>query len=86
MPNNAESLIKTVSNLPWDGLAKVVIFAALVGFGWSEYNEDNENTGADTVQRDLSVFTLTAIEQLRATIENKEARQDEKIEVLQEYH
>ena len=86
MPNNTESLIKTVSALPWDGLAKVIIFAGLIGFGYSEYKEDNENSGSDTVQRDLSVFTLTAIESLRATIESQEGRQDDKIEVLQEYH
>ena len=86
MPNNTESIIKTVSDLPWDGLAKVIIFAGLVGFGYSEYKEDSENTGSDTVQRDLSVFTLTAIESLRATIEAREGRQDDKIEVLQEFH
>ena len=86
MPNNTESLIKTVSDLPWDGLAKVIIFAALCGFGWSEYQEDNEVSGSDELQRDLSVFTLTAIESLRATIEAQEGKQDEKIEVLQEYH
>jgi len=42
MPNNTESLIKTVSNLPWDGLAKVIIFAGIVGFGWNEYQEDTQ--------------------------------------------
>tara|TARA_R110002094_G_scaffold157781_1_gene144019 strand:+ start:9179 stop:9439 length:261 start_codon:yes stop_codon:yes gene_type:complete len=86
MPNNTESLIKTVSDLPWSGLAKVIIFIAIAGFYWDEYKEDNENSGSDTVQRDLSVFTLSAIESLRATIEAQEGKQDDKIEVLQEYH
>ena len=78
--------IKTISALNWDGLAKVLIFAGLVGFGWNEYHEDNETAGSDDLQRDLSVFTLSAIESLRATIESQEGKQDEKIEVLQEYH
>ena len=86
MANDTNTIIQTVANLPWDGLAKVLIFAGLVGFGWNEYHEDNETAGSDDLQRDLSVFTLSAIESLRATIENQEGKQDEKIEVLQEFH
>jgi hypothetical protein len=86
MPTNTESLIKTVSDLPWSGLAKVIIFIAIAGFYWDEYQEDNEVSGSDELQRDLSVFTLSAIESLRATIEARESKQDGKIEILQEYH
>ena len=86
MPDNINETIKTVTQLPWDGILKLVVVAAIFYYGYGEYKEDNENSGSDTVQRDLSVFTLTAIESLRATIENQEGKQDEKIEVLQEYH
>lgn len=86
MPNNIKETIETVTQLPWDGVIKLAVVAAIFFYGYGEYKEDSETAGADTVQRDLSVFTLTAIESLRATIEAQEGRQDEKIEVLQEYH
>ena len=42
---------------------------------------------ADLIRfKGIYLYSLTAIESLRATIENQEGKQDEKIEVLQEYH
>ena len=78
------TLIKTIANLPWDGLAKVMIFAGIVGFGWNEYQEDTQEAAGGELDRDLSVFTLTAIESLRGSIEATEARQNDKIEQLEE--
>ena len=80
----SEDLIKTVSKLPWDGLAKVLIFAGFVGFGYGEYQEDGENAGSDTLQRDLLVFTLSAVESLKSDINEQETRQNADIRELQE--
>lgn len=90
---NPSEIIKTVAALPWDGLVKVVIFAGLVGFGWTEYKEDSADDsqsaqGDDQYEllRDLSVSQITTIEALRQSIETKENRQDAKIDELEEFH
>lgn len=83
MPSNIDETIKTITSLPWDGVLKLAVVAAILFFGYGEYMEDSEGTEDTELQRDLSVFTLSAIESLRSSIENKESTQDAKLEALE---
>lgn len=91
MPNSIDETIKTVTSLPWDGVAKLIIVAAIIIFGYGEYREDAlEGAGADRgddqyeLLRDLSVSQITATEALRASIERQEIRQDTRIDNLED--
>jgi len=90
---NPSELIKTVTDLPWSGLAKLVIFIIVAGLFSMEWLEDKESDtqsaqedGEYVLLRDLAVGQSVALEALRASIQGQEVRQDIKIDELKEFH
>ena len=90
---NPSELIKTVTDLPWSGLAKLVIFIIVTGLFSMEWLEDKESDtqsaqedGEYVLLRDLAVSQSVALEALRASIQGQEVRQDIKIDELKEFH
>jgi len=90
---NPSELIKTVTDLPWSGLAKLVIFIIVAGLFSMEWLEDKESDtqsaqedGEYVLLRDLAVSQSVALEALRASIQGQEVRQDIKIDELKECH
>lgn len=88
---NSTDLIKTVANLPWDGIAKILIVAGMFSFLGVEYFEDNadeaeaaQESGHDILVRDLLVANSVRLGAIQDSTEAREARQDMKIEELQD--
>jgi len=90
---NPSELIKTVTDLPWDGILKLLIVGTMALFLGAEYFEDSADDSQSAqgddqyiLLRDLSVSQITALEALRASIQGQEVRQDVKIDELKEFH
>ena len=90
---NPSELIKTVTDLPWDGILKLLIVGTMALFLGAEYFEDSADDSQSAqgddqyiLLRDLSVSQITALEALRASIQGQEVRQDVKIDSLEEFH
>jgi|TARA_R110000787_G_scaffold198415_1_gene309523 hypothetical protein len=79
MPETPSNIIKTISELSFDGLLKVMLAAALAFFFWNEYAEDQKEqqheAGTDILFRDL----LVAIRSEQGKSNTHEELQDLKI-------